>query len=170
MGRRRARGRSVKREGGWGGIQWIRTNIPVAGIFQDLGDTLTSENRKRTLDGVRGWMLLANTGSDAGTAGVEAAAKLMVLNADDALAITDDAQALDTNLEDIQRRQLWTFASTLEVRSNNTNQQHVLFEINVNLAVKLDQTPKMILGMLIDASVVNRVQSSGYLRAYYKYG
>ncbi len=171
MGARKRRGRSSKREGNWGGIQVPLTNIVVAGNFFDLGETLTAEERERTCVGVRGWMTFANSGSDSTTGGVLCAAKLVAVNLNDALAITDDIQGIDTNLEDIQFRQLWTFHDNLAVASTlNSHQFAGPIEIDVRVKIKLPMTSKRAFGMLIDANIVNRLQFNCYLRAYYKFG
>ncbi len=169
--RRRSGGRSsgAKREGQWGGNQWILTNVPIAGLFFDLAPDLGTVERDRTCVGVRGWIGFSNTGSDAATSSVLCAAKLMDARLDDALAITDDTQGIDASLEDIQIRQLWTYFHHLQVKSANNNVQSVQIEINVKVKIKIPASSKRAFGMFVDASVVNRVQCWGYLRAYYKF-
>ena len=167
--KRRRRSARKRREGQWGGIQFPRTNIPVAGVFQDLANNLSTEERERTCVGVRGWMQAGNTGSDAASGGVECAMKLVSANLNDALVITDDIQAIDLSLEDIQQRQLWTFYTHFEPRTTFPNHQGTTIEINVRVKIKLPARSKQAFGMLIDSSTVNRLQVSGYLRAYYVY-
>ncbi len=169
MGKRK-RARSAKREGAWGGIQSAAINVPLAGLFLDLNHTLTTDDRARTMTGVRGFLDFNNAGSDAATGAVFSAAKLMKANLNDALVITDDTQAIDVDLEDIQQRQLWTWAATLQARSTLNTQQHVHVEVRVVVDIKLPVDSKVAFGMFVDASVVNRLQVSGYLRAYYKFG
>lgn len=165
--RGRSSGRRAKREGQWGGIQFPLTNIPVAGSFQDLANNLSTEERDRTCVGVRGFMTFSNSGSDSVNGVVGYACKLLTANVNDAFAITDDVQAIDTSLEDIQQRQLWTCADTLIAASNVTSHQFQQYEIEVRVKIKLPARSKQVYGMLIDATVVNRLQVTGYLRAYY---
>ncbi len=169
MARKRGRssGRKAKREGQWGGIQFPQTNVVTAGNFFDFANNLGTEERDRTCVTVRGWLQFANSGSDSATAGVEFAAKMVKANLNDALTITDDVQAIDTSLEDIQQRQLWTMHGQLFARGTNNQMQDIMVEINVKVKIRLPARSKTAFGLLVDASVVNRLQVNGYLRAYY---
>lgn len=169
MAKRKRRSKTAKREGQWGGLQWPLTNVPLGGLFQDLANNLGTEERSRTCMTVRGWVQFSNSGSDAATAGVLVGAKLMSVNLNDALAITDDAQGIDTSLEDIQTRQLWTYSGQLFVLNTLNSMQDITIEINVKVKIKIPATSKKAFGLLIDASVVNRVQTTGYLRAWYAF-
>ncbi len=173
MGRQRkprGRSRSRRTNGQWGGLQWPLSNVPSNGLFQDLSNNLGTEDHARTVVGVRGYVHMANSGSDAATAGVQCGLKLISVELDDGFNITGDAQGIDANLEDIQARQLWTYHTNLEARGANADAgdtDRVTIEVNVKVKIRMPSTAKQAFGLLMDASATNRLQSVGYLRAYY---
>ncbi len=170
MGARRTRRtRGKTREGVWGGIQFGITNVPIAGILEDLAYNLGTEERDRTCVGIRGSLFLANSGSDAVNGPVIAAVKVLKVNLNDALVITDDVQAFDTQLEDIQQRQLWTHFTNFALAGTRNTHQFEQIEIDIRVKIKLEARSKISFEFLVDASVVNRLQMAGYLRAYYKF-
>lgn len=170
--RRRSGRHGAKRRGHWVGIQWPLINVQTGGSFQEFTLPASLDNQAVTYHGVRGFISLSNSGADAATGGVEAACKIMKVGLNDAGTITDDTQALDLNIEDIMMRQLWTYAERLQTMGANADAgdiHRVQLEVVVKVDIKIEASLKEVLGLFIDASAANRLQSSGYLRTYITY-
>ncbi len=165
-GKRRGRGRQAPRRGYyWDGLQFPITNISSAGTIFELVGPTAQEFMPGTIVRSRGHLTLKNAGTDATNGGVEAALKMMYLEVNDAGTVTGDHQAIDTNEEDIARRQLWTYHTVMAQREGATVQPDtVRLEVDVRVKIKLEASGKMILALLADAAAGNRAQLSGYLR------
>ncbi len=169
----RRRSRKPSRGTYWDGLQTVLTNIPSAGAALILVDATAQEFMPATMDGIRGFMYLANSGSDAATAGVLCGCKIMYLETDDAGVITGDWNGLDTDEEDIAERQLWSYMRHFVTRgaaADASDTSEVNIELEVKAKVKLSSSGKKKLLLLVDASPTNRLQMTCYLRAHLSHG
>ncbi len=164
-----ARGKRAKRPGRWIGIQWVNTNVPSVGLFLELTLPASLDNQPYTLTAVRGFFTLANSGTASTVGGIDVACKLAAVHLDDAGVITDDIQGLDLNIEDIGKRQLFTYHTHLHKALPALTADgidSVTVEVEVNVSIKMEGTLKEVIGLFIDASVTSRLLSAGYLRAW----
>ncbi len=152
----------------WSGLQVGSTDVPTTGVaFVLVGGVEIERYGKCTVMGVRGWMEFANSDSDAANGVVRANAKLMKLQINDAGTLTGDDQAIDTNEEDIAKRQLWTYQSILTKQLADGLTHRRVQSVEVRVKVVLGH-PKEELVMLCDSSASNRLQVNLYLRALLK--
>ena len=112
-----------------------------------------------TLMSVRGWMTYIQTADTA----VHFASKMMLVEYDDAGAMPMDHEAIDTDEEDIARRQLWTYYGYFNPRAATTREQ-ITIEVNVKIKIRIPSAGKHALVVVSDAEVTNRVFIAGYLR------
>ncbi len=164
----RGRRRQAPRRGYyWDGLQVGSTNIGSSGTVFELVNPVAQEFMPATLVRVRGYLQIANSGTDAANGGVQAAAKLMYIEVNDAGTITGDHQAIDTDEEDIAARQLWTWQGQLQERgaaADASDTDTVRIEVDVRVKLKLVASGKKILALLMDASSANRAVANMYLR------
>ncbi len=167
------RGRSRGRGGSkpiykWTGIQFPLANVVVAGLYHEITLASDLENAGNvTLERIRGFIMISNSGSDAATAGVECGLKIMETRLDDALNVSDDTQGIDVHIEDIATRQLWTYYTRLHAMGAAADASDIdlrQIEIDVRVKVKILGGGKSSVGLFSDAGSVNRVQIAGYLR------
>ncbi len=162
--RRRGRSQRSKPVYKWSGLQVGVTDVGVTGVALVLvGGVEIERYGKATVVAVRGHMQFLNNDSDAAAGNVVFGAKLMKLEINDAGTLTGDDQGIDTNEEDIAKRQLWTGHGVLPKRLADGRVEHINFILNVGVFVVLAH-PKEELIMLLDASIANRLQVASYIR------
>ncbi len=166
MPNRSPRGRQQRRRTKymWSGIQSSSpTNIPIAGLASVLvSEAFVRTHGNLTVVRIRGDITMQNGGSDAAAGDVGVAYKILVVNQNDAGAISDDVQALDSDIEDISRRILDQAFARLGSTSSVLPSERRL-EIDVKVSVKVIVKQELV--CLFDASVVNRGQAHTNLRA-----
>jgi len=165
--RRTGRGSGAKKrtQTYWAGIQFPTTAITTGRLINVLVDKTVGEFMSRTIVSVRGWITYANHGSDSVNGPVRVASKLGLVDANDAGTL-NEFQPLDTDQEDIARRQLWTYSTIIPQTELNAGEGRVIqVEINVKVKIKLPPTGKALFVMVHSADITNRAVIAGYLRA-----
>ncbi len=169
-------GRQTRRGGGrgrskptykWTGLQWSPTDVGTAGVaFVLAGGVEVERYGKCTVERVRGFIRCANTDSDSLNGVARLGLKMMALEINDAGTKTGDDSGLDTDEEDIAKRQLWTYYTVLEPEEDAYNDV-VRIEIDVKVRIFL-MHPKQELMLLADCAVNDRLRVDGYLRVLLK--
>lgn len=156
--RRHSRGRQSGRRPGyyWDGIQLPATAVP-AGAAQNiivLIDQTAQEFMPATLVRIRGNMWVHNSGTASDGGATVLNAKLMYLEVNDALTVTGDHQAIDTNEEDIAARQLWqhTYRAGATVAGQEDEALVIDTEIDVKAKLRLRASGKWLLVLLSETS------------------
>ncbi len=166
--RSRGRSRPSKPTYKWSGLQVGSTDVPITGVaFVLVGGTEIERYGKCTVVAVRGFVEVANGDTDSANGVVRFGLKLMKLPIDDAGLLTGDDQGLDSDEEDIAKRQLWSWHGLLDKRLADGNTQRRVQEVYVKVGVILGH-PKEELILLLDASVGNRLQANCGLRVLLK--
>ena len=169
--RRRSGGRG-RRTYYWDGIQFPLTNVPATGQPFELIGATSQEFMPATLVRVRGFLTAGHVGSASNVQNTLLSLKLMYLELNDAGALTGDDTAIDTNEEDIAKRQLWTYhtAFPITVDTEEGKGLFITIEVDVKVKIRLDPSGKRTLVLLADASATNAIQIAGYLRALMLHG
>ncbi len=155
------------------GLQWPLTNVPSTGVVLVLVDTTAQEFMPATLQRIVGYVDIANSGSDAATAGSDAAFKIMYVEVNDAQTMSGDHAGIDTHEEDIAQRQLWTFNGRFHTMGANADAgdiDRLRIPIDMRGKLKLEPHGKKLLVLIGDATASNRIQVTGYLRCFLKHG
>ncbi len=148
----------------WTGLQAGNTAITTGGVAFVIVSGVEIERYGRcTLERIVGHLTFRMTDSDAGTGPSRVAVKVMKLAINDAATLTGDDQAIDTDEEDIAKRQLWSYFSTMEPETASYFDVRPI-EIDIRVRVKLLH-PKEEVILLTDVSVNNRVLMDVNLRA-----
>ena len=166
MPRRRRGGGGKKRGYYWDGLQFPATTVPSTGASFELIGPTTQEFMPGTLVRIRGHLTLMSTD----VSSTEVGMKIMYLEVNDAGTITGDAAGIDTHEEDIARRQLWTYYTTLRGATAGQPDDVARIEVDVKSKLKLEASGKMILALLADATTSSRASVSGYLRCLVMHG
>jgi len=152
----------------WDGLQWPSTGVPVSPsqTLLILIDETTIQDRGGTLERIRGHITVGNWGGAAEAGKVQWAAKILLVEMNDAGAMTGDHRAIDTDQDDIAVRQLWTYNVLLPASATDTaeNEGFVVVEVDVKIRIRLPPSGKSALIFLSSADVVNRAVIAGYLR------
>ena len=172
-GRRSGRsgGGGSRRRFAWDGIQVGSTGVAQAGAALVLVDGTTVENRPGTVTRIVGDITLGNWGTAAEAAKVAYFCKILVVELNDAGAMSGDHAGLDTNEEDVGARQLWTAAGLLPESATDVgeNEGYVNLHIDVKGQQKIPPGGKHALVMLIDADGDNRLVIAAYVRVLMRY-
>ncbi len=172
--RRTSRGRSRSRKRVYtDGLQWPLTNIGASNTLFELIGTTAQEFMPAKLDRIIGNMTLANSGSDAATAGVDVGLKIMYVEVNDAQTITGDHKGIDTNEEDIAQRQLWAWhgrLQTMGAAADASDIDVIQFDIDTHGSLTLEPHGKKLLLLIADATAANRAQITGNIRIFLEHG
>lgn len=171
-GRRGARRSGNRPSYAWVGLQVNSTaDIPAAGAVLVLVDQgIIERHGALTVERVRGTIYITNDDTDSANGGVTGAAKMLVFEINDAGVISGDANALDTDLEDISERILYQDIWHLGAAAATDFQDTFLrLDIDVKARVRMNE-PKKILGILLDSTVNNRARFICNLRALVRVG
>lgn len=166
MGKRRGRGRSgTQRQTVWRGVQFENIAVPAATdtFLVIVQQSDVEKYGKVTVVNIKGGMTFHNTDSDAAGGVVRVGAKILKWRVDDAANITDDVSGRDTDQEDIEQRQLWTYMDFFRASSANLVVNRRV-EISLKAMIVLG-AEKEELGIVMTSSVVNRIRVTGYVRA-----
>jgi len=166
--RRRSGGSRRRRSYYWEGAQWANTNVSTSGTLIQLASVTGGEFMPRTLKVIRGNIRFTNAGTDSLNGDVHWGAKIMPLTLTDGGALTGDVNGIDTDEEDIAWRQLWMYSNQLHQEQTGTKADTIDVEIHIKVQWKWPPTGKHILGLLVDAAITNRLQTSGYLRCLFE--
>ncbi len=155
-----------------GGVQWPTTDISTLGVALVVVSELHVERHGQlTVERIRGNVHIFNSDTDATGGGVQVAAKILLVELDDAGAVTGDHSGIDTHEEDIAVRHLWmqnvrcsANAVADEFRDGGYN-----LEVDVKVRIKIS-SPKQALLLFMASNVSNRGQSCGYLRSLLRVG
>jgi len=161
-GKRSFRGRSGGRSSAptykWAGVQFPLTALASTLTAINLVDRLQiDEMGGATLLRIRGNIVVRQNVVSATEWGM----KIVMENVDDLGAPTSDIQAIDTDGEDIARRQLWTRIGQEPTASAVDQTTRIDLEIDIKARVKLRAKQSLFLLM---ESTVARMSATGYLR------
>ncbi len=161
----RRRSSGSKQKYFWGGIQLPATNVGTGGVTAIILGTSDSFLNPGVIRSIRGTLEVTNGGSDKASGAVQWGAKIMVVELNDSFTMSGDNAGIDTDVEDIARRQLWTGHGVIPAVAAATPERPTRFDLNVKVAAKWEGSGKVGLLLIIDASVVNRIQFNCYIRA-----
>ncbi len=161
------RGRSSARNGYWDGIQLPEIVVNTIGAAPIIVDGVSHETNNGVVERIRGWITIRNGGTDSLNGIVECGIKIMHVTFDDAQVMADDNRGLDTDEEDIARRQLWNYHTVLPAQpAAAAVEPDVRIVVDVKAKVKISGSGKEGVVVLVDAGINARLVFSCYLRAW----